>query len=112
MRTCWHLLKDLEASDFNTALTGFEPPEMEQLFNKVAGQGGGPRTSFDVDEELKNPTLSKTGDMWHLGKHKVFCGDSTKDPVSYEKLMDGVKANVIVTDPPYNVMSKRPQERS
>ena len=55
-----------------------------------------------MDEELKNPTFSKAGDLWHLGRHIVFCGDST-DPASYEKLMDGVKANVIVTDPPYNV---------
>ena len=95
------LLHDLEASDFNTALTGFEPPEMEQLFNKVASKEV-KEDDFDVDEELKNPTFSKAGDLWHLGRHIVFCGDST-DPASYEKLLDGVKANVIVTDPPYNV---------
>ena len=89
------------ASDFNTALTGFEPPEMEQLFNKVASKEV-KEDDFDVDEELKNPTFSKAGDLWLLGRHTVFCGDST-DPASYEKLMDGVKANVIVTDPPYNV---------
>ena len=95
------LLKDLEASDFNTALTGFEPPEMEQLFNKVATKEV-KEDSFDVDEELKKPCLSKAGDLWHLGRHIVFCGDST-DPASYDKLMNGVKANVIVTDPPDNV---------
>ena len=95
------LLKDLEASDFNTALTGFEPPEMEQLFNKVCDKEV-EEDSFDVDEELKKPTFSEAGDLWHLGRHLVLCGDST-DPASYEKLMDGLKANVIVTDPPYNV---------
>ena len=51
------LLHDLEASDFNTALTGFEPPEMEQLFNKVASKEV-KEDDFDVDEELKNPTLT------------------------------------------------------
>lgn len=74
---------------------------MEQLFNKVATKEV-EEDSFDMEEELEKPTFSKAGDLWHLGRHIVFCGDST-DPASYEKLMDGVKANVIVTDPPYNV---------
>ena len=74
---------------------------MEQLFNKVAAKEV-EEDSFDVEEELEKPTFSKAGDLWHLGRHIVFCGDST-DPASYEKLMDGVKANVIATDPPYNV---------
>jgi DNA modification methylase len=95
------LLKDLEASDFNTALTGFEPPEMEQLFNKVCDKDV-TEDSFDVDEELKKPTMSKPGDMWFLGKHKVFCGDSTNEE-NYVALMDGQKANLVLTDPPYNV---------
>ena len=95
------LLKDLEASDFNTALTGFEPPEMEQLFNKVCDKDV-TEDSFDVDEELKKPTMSKLGDMWFLGKHKVFCGDSTNEE-NYVALMDGQKANLVLTDPPYNV---------
>lgn len=95
------LLKDLEASDFNTAFTGFEPPEMEQLFNKVCDKEV-EEDSFDVDEELKKPTMSKPGDMWFLGKHKVFCGDSTNEE-NYVALMDGQKANLVLTDPPYNV---------
>ncbi|MCH4013825.1 MAG: site-specific DNA-methyltransferase [Solobacterium sp.] len=95
------LLKDLEASDFNTALTGFEPPEMEALFNKVCDKEV-TEDSFDVDEELKKPTMSKLGDMWFLGKHKVFCGDSTNEE-NYVALMDGAKANLVLTDPPYNV---------
>lgn len=96
-----NLLKDIEASDFDAALTGFDPPEMEALFNKVATQEV-KEDDFDVEAELKKPTFSKDGDLWHLGRHVVFCGDSTK-PESYEKVMDGVKANVVLTDPPYNV---------
>lgn len=95
------LLQDMQAHNYNMELTGFEPPEMEQLFNKVATKEV-EEDSFDVEEELEKPTFSKAGDLWHLGRHIVFCGDST-DPASYERLMDGVKANVIVTDPPYNV---------
>lgn len=59
---------------------------------------------FDVDEELKNldePT-SKTGDLWQLGKHRLICGDCTERAV-IEKLINGVKVDLLLTDPPYNV---------
>ncbi|RRG07460.1 MAG: DNA modification methylase [Lactobacillus sp.] len=95
------LLKDIEASGLDAMVTGFEPPEMEQLFNKVAAKEVS-EDDFDVDEELKKPTFSKPGDEWHLGRHTVICGDSTL-PETYTHLMDGVSANAIVTDPPYNV---------
>nr|DAG75142.1 MAG TPA: adenine specific DNA methyltransferase [Caudoviricetes sp.] len=95
------LLADLQNSDFNTAFTGFEPPEMEALFNKVAAKEVH-EDDFDVEGELKNPAFSQPGDLWILGKHRVFCGDATNEE-NYKLLMDGQKANVIVTDPPYNV---------
>jgi len=57
---------------------------------------------FDVDEALKEPVISKPGDLWLLGRHRLLCGDSTKAE-TYEKLMDGKKANLVVTDPPYGV---------
>lgn len=57
---------------------------------------------FDVDAELAKPTFSKAGDLWLLGEHRLVCGDSTK-PEAYELLMNGKKANLVVTDPPYNV---------
>lgn len=95
------LLKDIEASDLSPMMTGFEPPEMEQLFNKVASREVS-EDEFDVESELKKPTISKLGDLWHLGRHRVICGDSTGEE-TYKVLMEGVNANVIVTDPPYNV---------
>lgn len=55
-----------------------------------------------MDAELVKPTFSKTGDLWLLGDHRLVCGDSTK-PETYELLMNGKKANLVVTDPPYNV---------
>ena len=80
------LLEDIQNSDFDLGKTGFDPPEIEQLFNAVHDKKVS-EDSFDVDEELKKPTFSQPGDIWCLGRHRVICGDSTK-PESYEKLMD------------------------
>lgn len=81
--------------------TGFDPPEIETLFNKVHSKEV-KEDNFDVESELKQPCFSKEGDIWMLGKHRVLCGDSTKAE-SYDTLMDGVKANLVLSDPPYNV---------
>ena len=95
------LISDLQKSDFNIDFTGFEPPEIEQLFSKVHNKEI-KEDDFDVDEALKKPLISKKGDLWLLGRHRIYCGDSTI-PESYSLLMDGKKANIVVTDPPYNV---------
>ena len=95
------LICDLQKSNFNVDFTGFEPPEIEQLFSKVHNKEI-KEDDFDVDEALKKPSISKKGDLWLLGRHRVYCGDSTI-PESYSLLMDGKKANIVVTDPPYNV---------
>ena len=95
------LLKDIEDSNFDLGKTGFDPPEIETLFNKVHSKEV-KEDDFDVESELKQPCFSKEGDLWMLGKHKVLCGDSTKAEC-YGTLMDGVKANLVLSDPPYNV---------
>lgn len=95
------LLVDLQSVDFNTELTGFEAPEIEQLFSKVHNKDI-KEDDFDVEEELKNPPISRKGDIWLLGRHRVICGDSTL-PETYTKLMEGRRANLVLTDPPYNV---------
>lgn len=95
------LLVDLQSVDFNTDLTGFEAPEIEQLFSKVHNKDV-QEDDFDVEEELKNPPISRKGDIWLLGRHRVICGDSTL-PETYTKLMEGRRANLVLTDPPYNV---------
>ena len=95
------LLAEIKEADFNVDLTGFEPPEMDQLMSKLYDKEV-KEDGFDVDEELKQPVFSKPGDLWLIGKHRVICGDST-DPATYEALMDGQKANMVLTDPPYNV---------
>ena len=95
------LIRDLQNSDFNVEFTGFEPPEIEQLFNSVHDKKV-TEDDFDVEAELKNPTVAKLGDLWMLGRHRVICGDAIR-PETYDVLLDGKKANLVLTDPPYNV---------
>ena len=95
------LLLDLQESDFNLDLTGFEPPEIDDILSNVHDKELS-EDEFDVEEELKKPTVSRRGDIWQLGKHRVICGDSTKAE-TYKQLLNDRKANLVVTDPPYNV---------
>ena len=95
------LLKDIEDSNFDLGKTGFDPPEIETLFNKVHSKEV-KEDDFDVESELKQPCFSKTGDIWHLGKHTVICGDST-DPEAYKNLLGDTKVNLVCTDAPYFV---------
>ena len=95
------LLKDIQDSDFDLGKTGFDPPEIDQLFSQVHNKDV-KEDDFDVESELKQPAFSKTGDVWHLGKHTVICGDST-DPATFEKLLEGRLVNLVLTDAPYFV---------
>ena len=95
------LISELDDGIFDISITGFDAAEIEHLFSQVHDKDV-KEDDFDVDEALKEPVVSKLGDLWHLGKHRLFCGDSTKAE-TYEILMDGKKANLVVTDPPYNV---------
>lgn len=95
------LVDDLQDSNFDIEFTGFEPPELDELFNQLHDKEI-EEDDFDVDEELKEPALSQLGDLWLLGRHRLVCGDST-EAETYDVLMDGKKANLVVTDPPYNV---------
>ena len=95
------LLLDLQESDFNLDLTGFEAPEIDDILSNIHDKDL-KEDDFDVEQELKKPTVAKLGDVWHLGKHRVICGDSTKAE-TYSALLGDKKANLVVTDPPYNV---------
>lgn len=92
-------LSELQGADFDLDLLGFDEKELSQLFdegNEIQ------EDDFDVDAELAKPTFSKTGDIWLLGRHRLVCGDSTNEE-TYKNLMDKKKANLVMTDPPYNV---------
>ena len=95
------LIADLQGADFDVSLTGFEPAEIDALFKDTL-KDGVKDDDFDVGAELEKPTMTKHGDIWTLGRHRLICGDSTKAE-TYDLLMGSTKANLVITDPPYNV---------
>ena len=93
------LLSDLQMSGYDLGATGFDAAEIDDLFSRVHDKDV-KDDDFDVEAELQKPCFSMLGDVWHLGNHRVICGDSTL-PNTYERLMQGTKANLICIDPPY-----------
>jgi len=90
-------LKDL---GFDLELTGFGLDEIEKLF---AADGGDVQDdNFDLTAALEQAAFVLPGDVWTLGRHRLICGDAIKAD-TVKRLMDGRKANLILTDPPYNV---------
>ena len=89
---------DLDDKDFDLALTGFDDDELTEFIKEEIE----PQSDEDAVPEIPEEPITKEGDIWILGNHRVMCGDSTSiDAV--EKLMDGQKADMVFTDPPYNV---------
>jgi DNA modification methylase len=94
---------DLKHLGFDVELTGFDIDEVERLFAD-SGDFAAKEDDFDAEkaaEEIENP-ITQRGDVWHLGKHRLMCGDST-DFADVKVLMDGGKARCCWTDPPWNV---------
>ena len=89
----------LQAEAFDLSLTGFDEKELSDLFKDDADVH---EDDFDVEAELKQPVITKAGDVWTLGRHRLVCGDSTKAE-TFALLMGDRKANLVITDPPYNV---------
>lgn len=92
-------LSELQGADFDLDLLGFDESELASIFEDDKEVED---DDFDVEEELNKPCFSKSGDIWTLGRHRLICGDSTKEE-TYKSLMEDKKANLVVTDPPYNV---------
>ena len=91
-------MEALQGMDFDLGLTGFDEMELADLFNLDEGEAK--EDDFDEDAALQAEPFVQKGDLWLLGRHRLLCGDSTKsDDVAL--LMDGKKANVCITDPPY-----------
>ena len=94
-------IESLQGADFDVSLTGFGEDEIADLF---AGDGEKDvkDDGFDLSAALEKAAFVERGDIWTAGRHRLMCGDaaSAEDVAA---LMDGKKANLIVTDPPYNV---------
>lgn len=94
--------EELQAMDFNLELTGFELPEVEGILNAGSDAGTEGQTDADAVPEVQEAPVTREGDVWLLGRHRLMCGDST-DAGSVALLMAGEKADMVFTDPPYNV---------
>jgi DNA modification methylase len=93
-------LKDLEDEGFDLTLTGFDDKELDALLNVIEGTDG--LTDEDAVPDVPEEPKTKLGDIYILGNHRLMCGDSTSiDAV--EKLMNGNKADMVFTDPPYGM---------
>ena len=92
-------IEALQAEAFDLSLTGFDEKELSDLFKDDADVH---EDDFDVEAELKQPVITKAGDVWTLGRHRLVCGDSTKAE-TFALLMGDRRANLVITDPPYNV---------
>ncbi len=97
------LLKELETTGYDITLTGFDLSEAKDLFGKGSIENIH-EDNFNAEKEANEITEPKTklGDIYHLGNHRLICGDSTNIDY-YKKLLDGVTPDLIVTDPPYNI---------
>ena len=94
-------LEELKLADFDIDLTGFSDEEFNLLMDEHEPEKQG-LTDDDAIPELTEDPVSKQGDIWILGKHRVMCGDSTSiDAV--DALMAGQKADMVFTDPPYGM---------
>lgn len=96
-----NLLKELKTENFDLELTGFNSEEINDLLDDFFETT---EDEFDVDkavEEIKTP-ISKKGDIWILGNHRLMCGDSTS-PEDVDNLINGETIDLCITDPPYNV---------
>ena len=92
-------IEALQAEAFDLSFTGFDEKELSDLFKDDADVH---EDDFDVEAELKQPVITKAGDVWTLGRHRLVCGDSTKAE-TFALLMGDRRANLVITDPPYNV---------
>jgi DNA modification methylase len=93
-------LNDLLADGFALEILGFDADELKGLLDPVQPTEG--LTDEDAVPEVPEEPKTKPGDIYQLGRHRLMCGDSTSiDAV--EKLMDGQKADILFTDPPYGI---------
>ena len=96
-------IEALQGADFDIGLTGFDEKELADLF-----KGDEPEITdddYDLTAALEKASFVERGDIWAVGRHRLMCGDAT-DPADVDKLMDGKRANLVLTDPPYGVSFK------
>ena len=94
-------LSELEGADFDLDLLGFTDAELHKLLGNMETE----EDDFDLTAALEAASFVEPGDIWTVGRHRLLCGDATQAE-DVLRLMDGKKANLILTDPPYAVSYK------
>lgn len=94
-------LTDLDI-DFDVTVTGFELPEIDLLIDELSLSADDNDAADAVIEVAAGPAITRLGDVWSFGNHRLICGDSTK-PETYQQLLGDARAQMVFTDPPYNV---------
>ena len=95
------LIADLDASDFDAELTGFDDEEIQAMIGSL-DETEVEDDGFDLTAALEEAAFVERGDIWTVGRHRLVCGDATNE-TDVQTLMGGKKANLVLTDPPYNV---------
>jgi len=89
--------------DFDVEITGFSLAEIDFTLDEASeASPDGPNAAEDALPEEGGAPVTRMGDMWQMGRHRLLCGD-TRDTAAMNKLMDGEQADLVFTDPPYNV---------
>ena len=101
----YDVITDIQKSGIDPTITGYDAPEIDKMYQQVQkARGEIVEDDFNGEEaaeKIKNP-VTQPGDIWQIGRHWLMCGDSTKNG-DFGKLMDGKKARMVFTDPPWNV---------
>lgn len=94
-------LSDLDLN-FDATITGFDTPEIDVLIQEIDLDGTSDRADEvpEIDESV--PPVTRVGDLWELGDHRLLCADATKAE-SFDSLLEWEKAQMVFADPPYNV---------
>ncbi len=101
----YDVVTEIQQGGLDPTLTGYEVPEIDKMYQQVQRvRGEIVEDDFDAEAEAEaiETPVTQLGDVWLLGKHRLMCGDST-DGGTVTKLMNGVKARMVFTDPPWNV---------
>ena len=93
-------LEELKEMNFDLGLTGFDLDEISEILKNDIEESTSELNDEEAQKEMK--IVSKLGDLWILGNHRLLCGNSTSES-DVRKLMNGQLADVVFTDPPYNV---------
>lgn len=96
------LLAEIDTGEFPLELSGYTEEDLDGILGAIAGADDAEPNDQDNEHEQPLPPMSKLGDLWLLGGHRLICGDATDGP-TIDRLMDGEKAAMVHTDPPYGV---------